>query len=712
MQPFNPLNHPGLFGGGGGGMVVPTPSFLPQITSLSDVMDTFMQRRLALQKQALEEERLAEREAYGRRKQDLVERKQESAERFQRAKGEREDYQRAYADTEAGRAPQPIMAMDANGNPVMVQPRFRGGRKRPVAPASPPPRSFPEDMGRAEPPAPASSGVGPIPTLMGKPYMAPQIAMAATGPDVERETPTVFADEVNDGEVQALTGPGDQVTKHLPEDAFPPGVREGQRFNAADVNLRGGYGNPFAEPLPSQPLPQVRRQEIPMSMQVGGGRASVTAVPPTRVQGELYDMRQEDPFEQAGAEPPPSFGTGAPEMEAADIAPQGDEDDVWEYQMPDGRVLTINTSQIQRAKQEKSARLVAAMDKALADPQVPEYAKGIIAAQRAGIQAEIPDAMNTAVAKQVGAMELERAKQGGRMELQGARQQGAEALEQLKQDGRMALKKAGKGRGGGMFGGVKSTVEPGEVNLPIPYDKSGKHPERLLDKVNSAWREWAASEKLRDLLPGLRRVRMAKNNISVEGPNAGVVNAEAAFNYLGAVRGGVPVENETKEMLERRRTWAMKLHGFLVKAGLRQQAEEWTKGRELTREEANQMLNVMSPEEKAMLKVGIDETLAMMAGQAGRVLTSFSDQFNQYGGEGGHFLRQAAVGKVNAYLGSAELPQDFNPYNDTVIPKDASRFVKRGYQYGGAADAPTSQVAAPAQGQPKRKSIAELLMEQ
>ena len=44
---FNPLNHPGAYGIGGGQVVAP-PSFQPAINSLSDMMEGFAEKRRQL----------------------------------------------------------------------------------------------------------------------------------------------------------------------------------------------------------------------------------------------------------------------------------------------------------------------------------------------------------------------------------------------------------------------------------------------------------------------------------------------------------------------------------------------------------------------------------------------------------------------------------------------------------------------------------------
>jgi hypothetical protein len=248
--------------------------------------------------------------------------------------------------------------------------------------------------------------------------------------------------------------------------------------------------------------------------------------------------------------------------------------------------------------------------------------------------------------------------------------------------------------------------------IPIPQTKYGPRPDMLMARVTSDWRSFSMDEKLPVQLMGLRRLKLADHNLSANGPDSGVLNIEAAFNYLGFVRGGVPVENETKEMLKMRRTWADQIHGFLARAGLGELSAKFSKGGELTKEETAQAVNVMSPAEKARIAEGIKESLAVMNGQVNDTLKPFTMTYAALDGPGGKLMRQQAVSMVNARMATAGLPSDFNPFNDTMTP-NSSKHMKPGAmgEQAPAQAAPQAPGQAPGPSAPTggKPSIRELL---
>jgi hypothetical protein len=222
--------------------------------------------------------------------------------------------------------------------------------------------------------------------------------------------------------------------------------------------------------------------------------------------------------------------------------------------------------------------------------------------------------------------------------------------------------------GGASLSGAKMATGGGDF-ISIPTNSKGiPQPNQLLRQVTTDWRSWATEQDLKTQFKGLRRLAMAENNIDVSGKAAGVVNMEAAFNYLGFLRGGVPVQNETKEMLDHRRTWADSLHGLMTRAGIAELVAKVAKGEELTQEEKDAANNVMSAAEKDRIREGILESKKVMAIQVAQTLKPFAMNYATLEGPGGHLLQQGAVNRINADLESLGLPHDYNPFMGTQLP--------------------------------------------
>lgn len=744
--------YPGMMGGFRGGDVEGPPSFLPQMQSMSDVIESIANKRMQIAQQERAEAHAQEKDAYYRGKVEAGERRQESDDRFKRAKMSQEELKRATGLIGRKLHPGVGTIQDDQGNPYTVEWRWVGGKMKQVAvpaeeaaPEQPAPDAAPQLTMPEMAPKPAPQGLTPplrkptfaggpipptvargsfnrlppqqpdqmfldevdgedargIPETAGEPGKTVDLPMQAfpegaregqrfnaadvnmrggygnpfSGPlpSVNLRNPDqMFADEVSDGEARVIpeTGGEPGKTMDLPQQALPEGAREGQRFNAADVNLKGGYGNPYAEPVPPQPAPPVERRPMPQGpLQLGQGpQAEVTAVPPTSTQGARYEQ-------------PPQQG--------------GDEDGRWEATLPGGRVVAIRPGEAQAAAQ---AEREAFAQQVMASEDISPEQKRLVLSRL--VVSGMDPKMGSQVAGQMGAQELEGQRQGGREKLEGIKAGNAKELEGLKQQGRIDLKKMVKG-GKASLGGAKLPTGGGGEWISIPTNSKGiPQPNQLLKQVTTDWRSWAMDNDIRTRFRGLRRLALAQNNISAGGSHSGVLNIEAAFNYLGFVRGGVPVQNETKEMLDHRRTWGDRLHGLLARAEIAVPLQKFLKGESLTEQERNAAMNVMSPDEKKRIYEGIEESKAVMAIQVARSVQPFAERYANLDGPGAHILRQSAVSLMNSELKAIDLPHDYNPFTDTNTPK-GSKYMRPS---GG-----DSQQAAPAAPPPAAGSIGDLV---
>jgi hypothetical protein len=306
-------------------MTVAPPSFVPQINNLGQMIDTFTQRRLKMAKdeadaqsaQAEVDRKIAwdkEKEAYGRRKQDIAEKKVDQESLYRQMKANQGEHNRASNDVGAGKDPGTSIFFE-NGNPISARWKFQRGPVTVQPDRSPPQPVAPSPAAPAAAPAqaPALPGAASITgTMMGRPLSAPTASpapqpqaepqlpgaaaivnrsarmpepVASASPDGQVTAPSdqelealmaashgqgapaerssdnsVFLDETDDGTANVLMGPNGEQRRQLPLDALPPGAREGQRFAPDDVNLSGGKGNPFAGPIGEAPAAPAGRK--------------------------------------------------------------------------------------------------------------------------------------------------------------------------------------------------------------------------------------------------------------------------------------------------------------------------------------------------------------------------------------------------------------------------------------------------------------------
>jgi hypothetical protein len=689
-------------------------------------MDTIAQRRMQIAKMeqdaaaADEKEKYnrqveSRKEAYGNRKQDVIEKRDNANELFKQE--EHNAKQRKYVRDQVGSGRNPgTVTYWKDGQPVTAQYTFEGGHpiERPApsqdmvlpapAAAEPPAQPVPEPQGQ------------PVPTMMGKPLMqstlgqgpgqlpvqpqapAPQPspppeqaqapAQGQSAPPQNQPDPqlealmsrasqpqqpppqaardnTIFLDENDEGATRALLPPGDTGRADLPMRAYPEGAKEGDRFAAEDVNLKGGYGNPFAEPVPPAEMPQPNRDAGGTNNLLGvqSPTSTSTFVPGRDIQGASATMPQQ---------------SGGGRWVARDKS--GAEFD------------SVDMGEARKAKDDEDARQLQAINDALASPEAkvdPRLSQALITDKVSLLGRMSPDARKTLFAMQKQGQQIE--SNEGMLDKRLAAQrdikemggQQATDLEKLKQEGKLAIQRSKHKGGSGLFGGQKIVADGGEY-IPIPQTRFGSRPDMLMGRVDNEWAKYSADEKLNTSLFTVRRLQLAKNNIEANGPNSGVLNMEAAFNFLGAVRGGVPVENETKKMLDNLRTWGDELHGRLANAGLGEAYERVVKGGKLTEKEANRARNVMSTGEQARIREGIDESLNVATAQVQNQLKPFTDIAAQYGGPGGHLMRQHAVGLVNARIKTTGVEGEYNPFTDTKVGSE-SPFLKKQQDAGAPA---------------------------
>jgi len=723
MNQFSPYGIPNLQGA-----TVEPPSFEPQIASLGQMIDTFTKRRIQMAQddeknqaaQAEVDRKMAwdkEKEAYGRRKQDIAEKKVDQESQYRRMTANQQEHKRAHGEIGAGRDPGTSIFFDEKtGEPIRAQWRYQGGQ--PPAAEAAPQQPQPSPGPAPQPvPAPEQPPQGqPVPTMMGKPVMPPAVGqgpgrlpppVASASPDGQVQAPndqelealmaraqepqepqpqgspnTVFLDENDEGTTRALTN-NDTQHQELPIDAFPPGAHEGQRFNAEDVNLTGGKGNPFAEPVGMPPLHPEQGQQGPQS--------STTFVPGQQIRGMSAQMPQPKVEQTASGK--------------------------WVAVSEDGRIMgEVDPSQARAARAEENAQAMREVDLALAAGNLTPAEVQFWSTKKRGLTASMTPSELKMVYGQEGKESLQGTqiasnegmqdkRLGAQQAMNTERVQGQQDLEKLKQEGKMALQRSKHKGGSGTFGGQK-IVADGSEYIPIPQTRFGARPDMLMGRVDQEWGKFSQDEKLNTSLFTVRRLQLAKHNIEANGPNSGVLNMEAAFNFLGAVRGGVPVENETKKMLNERRTWGDSIHGLLARAGLGEAYERVIKGGSLTEEEANRARNVMSPQEQARIKEGIDESLLVATAQVQNQLKPFTDIVAQWGGPGGHIMRQHAVGLANSRLKTVGIEGDYNPFTDTKVGSE-SPFLKK--DQGQVAQPQSQQGAAPAQpGAARPNAIDEL----
>jgi hypothetical protein len=519
------------------------------------MIDHFSQRRMELQQQqdqaAQAEEnqkrllaRDAEREAYGRRKQDIAEKKVDADASYKRAQATQLSLKEAKAAIARGQHPGTMLVQGPDGNPAYVDWKFVGGQAPqvpaaaappPVSPVQAPPEPSPPAPTDAPPPGAQPSMGGPavmnLPFALAQKRLPPPVASAtpdgqtqvdpqlealmsraappsepAPEPQAQEPDNSIFLDRNDEGTATALSGPGGETRQELPIQAFPEGAKEGQRFAPEDVNLKGGKGNPFSGPLPPVDNPELSNGMLPNS--------TSQFVPGADVKGMSM---------QAGQ-------------------PQGGR---WEAHLPDGQVITVDPNEARAARRDESAQALREIDVALADPatklnpQVFQY----LTIKKQSLLGDMSTAEIKQVYAQAGTMERQGAQIASNEGMQSDRLATQEKIAAENNATRRATSKYGRG-GGGKSGTVVQSSGQGSAFSRLKPTEQSRIENSVNNGVNMLDREmnWTKLEGI-----GFDRLNLALQNIRAKGDLGGAQQMESMMNFFGYIRGGVPAKNETDE---------------------------------------------------------------------------------------------------------------------------------------------------------------------
>ena len=484
------------------------------------MIDHFAQRRMELQQQnddsdqaqANLDRQLArdkEREDYGRRKEDIAEKKVDADASFKRAQATQASLKEAKAAIAAGRHPGTMLVQGPDGQPAYVDWKYVGGEQPQPSPAQPtaPPQAA------SPPPAEAPPAQQPDPeleALMNR--AAQQEAQSATPQQGSPPAPdnSIFLDRNDEGTATALSGPEGQTQQQLPIQAFPPGAKEGQTFNPADVNLRGGKGNPFAEPIATSPgasaPPELGNNSLPNS--------GTVFIPPRDIRG-------------MSMAPQPSPGGGGR----------------WEARLPDGHVITVDPQEARAAKRDQDAQDLRDLDVILASPDTklnPQLFQFAVIKKQAILGGMSPSDIKN-VYGQAGKVELQGNRIASNEGMQANRLATQEKIAADSNATRRATSKYGHGGAGKTI--VQSSGNGSAFSQLKPTEQS-RIENAVNNGVNMLDREmnWTKLEGI-----GFDRLNLALQNIRAKGDLGGAQQMEAMMNFFGYIRGGVPAKNETDE---------------------------------------------------------------------------------------------------------------------------------------------------------------------
>jgi len=656
---FNPLNHMA-----GGAPVASPPSFVPSITSLSGMMDAMLQKRMAIanmeRQQQLADQQAqanANKDTYYRGRLAAQDRRDSTAAKAARVRSniEQQNLFRkspgagtfTYTDPDTGEvhAVQPMLegaeppvAQEPQLNvppligagPMRLREPFAGSPPAEQAPPTPPQGGVFTMMGKpVVPPAFTAMSMGPggqpqpdrmfvdevsdgearvIPETQGEPgdvQTLPQMALPEGAREGQRfqaadvnlrggygnphaapPQRSVFVDEMDDGTARVLTGDQEMDLRQLPAEALPEGAREGQRFSEADVNLRGGKGNPFAEPLPPNQTPPVQRQEMPETLDLAGPRADSVQVPPPVVRG---DVHQQAPGRR------------------------------WVAKLPNGERWMVDVDQMEREKAAESRALAENMTRAIDDPNTPPEAKKELIVRRALIVSGLPAKAGSEMYQQTGKLASIDAQGQNAIDLEGERQGGRVELEVQKQKGRIDLKRTPKAGGGGAKG---SNVSGTGDNPWARLNYKERNPTGM--RLAREQRDWATQHgwtKLLSTNPG--RLEWALANIK---SSDGAAQVEAMQNLFGAARGGTPVKNETDEFYKGTRSLKNMLDSAGAAINMPQLGTKLANGQMPSFSKEN--YSALPPDRRQSIEHAINSTAIALIGWGQRDLATLKTKWN------------------------------------------------------------------------------------
>jgi hypothetical protein len=586
-------------------------------------MDTIAQRRMQIAK--MEQDAAAadekdkynrsvesRKEAYGNRKQDLIEKRDTANEQFKRQEHNAKQFKYMNSQIGAGKNPGTVVIWGEDGNPIEVSGTFEGGKtiQRPAPAqdmAAPPAPAAPPSV---EPPAPEPQGQ-PVPTMMGKPLMQstlgegpgqlpvqppapspapearPEIAQAsgegqgtpadpeldalmsrASQPQEPQEPQpqaaqdnTIFLDENDEGTTRALLPPGDTGRAELPMRAYPEGAKVGDRFAAEDVNLKGGYGNPFAEPVPPIDMPQPNRD-------AGGTNNLLGVQSPT---------------------PTYTFVPGRNIQGASATMPQQGGDGRWVFRDKTGKEhYSIGVGEARKAKADEDFASVQAINEALGSPEAqtdPMYRQALVNRKVAVLGQMSADDRKALFAMQKQGQQIDSNEGTLDKKLAFQKEQGdlnRASKEKIAADANATRRATSKyGRGGGTSSKLKaaSAADPSAEPASPWAMLDSKERTREGNRLNREKRDWANNHGWTKLLStNTGRLDWAKDNIAMTGPGAGAAQAEAMMNLFGVARGGVPVKNETDEFYKATTSLTTHLDNIGKHIGVPQLGTRWRNG--------------------------------------------------------------------------------------------------------------------------------------
>lgn len=329
----------------------------------------------------------------------------------------------------------------------------------------------------------------------------------APSPQAQAPDNSIFLDRNDEGTATALSGPEGQNRQELPIKAFPEGATEGQSFAPEDVNLKGGFGNPFAGPLPPSDNPEFGNGMLPNS--------TSQFVPGVDVRGMSTDAGQ----------------------------PQGGH---WEARLPDGQVITFDPNEARAAKRDQDAQDLREIDVALADPETklnPQMFQYYIGKKQALLGGLSPAEIKQIYA-QKGAFDLQGARLASNEGMQDKRLASQEkiATEKIAAQKSIAELRRKKGRSGALVpplaAGEGSAYQKLFTQDPFKAEKLATQVDAQIGRSlkNMNW------DKLQGI--GTNRLSIALRNLDL---GTGTGQFDAMMGFFGYLRGGVPAKNETDE---------------------------------------------------------------------------------------------------------------------------------------------------------------------
>jgi hypothetical protein len=231
-----------------------------------------------------------------------------------------------------------------------------------------------------------------------------------------------------------------------------------------------------------------------------------------------------------------------------------DQGGVWEGDIPGMGHVSIDPAEARAAHLDDVKQKVAQAEAMMSDPTTPREMIPLLARERVTMLAQLDPQDRRLLLGQTGAMDLDTQK-GGRQEgMQAdrlaAQKDMADARNATTLDAAKLRKNGGKGVGAASRAGDPTALEDN------PWARlDSKQRSREGNRMDREQRDWATQQGWGKLISSnIGRVEWAAKNIKQDGQYAGGSHMAAMFNIFGAERGGVPVENETKQFFSATRS--------------------------------------------------------------------------------------------------------------------------------------------------------------